>query len=172
MGERNLAPEKEEEEKSVSEAEVNSITLGDGAKMPAIRKDPSFSRWFDEKDGFSRSIPSANGSCECGTADGSEEFDLPLLQVGGSERAHRSLEGQWSNGFRQRSMTIASLEGSGDGKRYIPLPLDIENGIHTTDSIAKPESLDTDQNSITYVILLKTLFFILIWYTFSTCLTL
>lgn len=172
MGESNLAPEKEEEEKIASEAEVNNSSLGDGSKMPVIRKEPSFSRWCDEKDGFSRSIPATNGSCECGTADGSEEFDLPLLYDGGSERAHPSLEGQSSNGFRQRSMTIASLERNGDGKRYIPLPLDIENVIRASDSIAKLESLEAEQNSITYVIVLKTLIFILIWYTFSTCLTL
>ncbi|PKU79278.1 probable sugar phosphate/phosphate translocator At1g06470 [Dendrobium catenatum] len=174
MRESNLVPEKEEGEGSVSlsEGEVSIRYFGDGIEMPVIQKEPSFSRWCDEKDGFRHSIPSTNGSCECGTVDGSDDFDLPLLQDVGSGRAHSSLEGQWSNGFRQRSMTVASLEGNGEGNRYIPIPLDIENGIHTSDSVAKLESLEAEQNSITYVIVLKTLFFILIWYTFSTCLTL
>ncbi|XP_020575891.1 probable sugar phosphate/phosphate translocator At1g06470 [Phalaenopsis equestris] len=174
MGENDLIPENEGEEKSVSsyEAEVCRSSLSDGTEMPVICKEPSFSRWCDEEEVFGRSIPATDGSCECGTAEGSEEFDLPLLQVGGSERTHPSFGGKWSNDFRQRSMNMASLEGNGDGKRYIPLSFDSENSVHNSDSVAKLESLEAEQNSLNYVLVLKTLFFILVWYIFSTWLTL
>lgn len=162
MGESNLPPENEGGEVStLSEVEVK--VSGDPAEIPAIRKDPSFSGWCEEVEGLTHSH-------ECGTADGSEDFDLPLLLDGRSGRAHLKLEGQWLNGFRQRSMNVASPEANEHLKKYTPM--DIENGIHTSDSVAKLETLEAEHNSISTFFVLKTLFFILVWYTFSTCLTL
>lgn len=49
----------------------------------------------------------------------------------------------------------------------------MENGLHPSESRAKLELLDQSaQSSISAVIVLKTLFYIVVWYTFSTCLTL
>ncbi|KAK8948524.1 putative sugar phosphate/phosphate translocator [Platanthera zijinensis] len=171
MGESNLSPENGREVSvALSEVEVNVSHLSDTAQIPAIRKEPSFSGWCDEEEGLTRSIPPADESYECGTADGSEGFDLPLLLDGRSERAHLKLDGQWLNVFRQRSMNVPSPEANGDLMKYTPM--DIENGIHTSDSVAKLETLAAEQNSMSTFFVLKTLFFILVWYTFSTCLTL
>ncbi|PKA64340.1 putative sugar phosphate/phosphate translocator [Apostasia shenzhenica] len=168
MGESNV---KLEEEKGAAEetvAEAVADDHGNESQMLVIRKEPSFSRWCDE-DGIVCSVSPADGSCECCIEDGSEDFDLPLLRDGGSARDQWKLDGVF-NGFRQRSMSIASAAANSNGKNYTSL--DIENGIHTSDSVAKLESLDSQHNSISSVIVLKVLFFILVWYAISTCLTL
>ncbi|XP_072964318.1 probable sugar phosphate/phosphate translocator At1g06470 [Typha angustifolia] len=116
---------------------------------PAIQRDASFS---------------PGRSCESTSMEGVENGELPLIQGGDSPR---------SNFFRQRSMHSSSNGHVGDANGKKVASFDVENGIHTSDSMAKLESLEqAAHNSISAVVVLKTLFYILVWYTFSTCLTL
>ncbi|ONK68281.1 uncharacterized protein A4U43_C05F9610 [Asparagus officinalis] len=84
-----------------------------------------------------------------------EGFDLPLL------RSESESESPRSNEFRQRS---------GIGKGYAAL--DIGIGLRTSESMDKLDSLGNSSSSFSAVVVLRTLFFILVWYTFSTLLTL
>ncbi|KAJ0977380.1 hypothetical protein J5N97_012854 [Dioscorea zingiberensis] len=62
-------------------------------------------------------------------------------------------------------------EGVGHAKRIAPF--DVENGLHPSDSRLKLDLLaQSAQSSVSAVVVLKTLFYIVVWYTFSTCLTL
>ncbi|XP_078169733.1 nucleotide/sugar transporter family protein [Carex rostrata] len=72
-----------------------------------------------------------------------------------------------SRSFRQRSMTHSNGEVSVS-------PFDVENGgIRTSQSMTKLEMLEQSvHGSVDPVVVFKTVFYILVWYTFSTCLTL
>lgn len=86
-----------------------------------------------------------------------EDSDQPLLQRGGQRSTNPG--------------TSAHTDANGNGIDYSPF--DIENGIHTTDSRTKLETLqDSAQSSLSAANIIKALFCILVWYTFSTCLTL
>ncbi|KAG1367769.1 putative sugar phosphate/phosphate translocator [Cocos nucifera] len=114
--------------------------------VPVLRREPSFSRWCKE-DGI-------DGSCE---STNTEDSDQPLLPRGGRQIMNPS--------------TSAHTEANGNGMNYSPF--DIENGIHTTDSRTRLEPLqDSAQSSLSAANIIKALFGILVWYTFSTCLTL
>lgn len=53
-------------------------------------------------------------------------------------------------------------------------PFDVENGgMRTSQSMTKLEMLEHSvHGSVDLVVVLKTMFYVLVWYTFSTCLTL
>lgn len=163
---------REEEAVAAADAEVNAIEVGkeEDHHKPVLRRDPSFSRWCDVN-GILRSNAAADDGSPgtSSAAEESEEFELPLLQQGRSEEADAEAEDQMrSQSFRQRSMCSGNANGS--ATKYAPL--DIENGVHASDSIAKLQSLEQSKESpISAAIVLKTLFYILVWYTFSTCLT-
>lgn len=140
-------------------------------KPPAtpLRKEPSFSRWCGDERLHCQIDPAAG-------EEGSDEFDLPLLR---SESDKGSLESDSprSNEFRQRSMHLTTNSPSLDylvtnGMNYVPL--DIENGLHTSESVEKLDSLGSSSSSSSFsaAMVFKTLFFILVWYTFSILLTL
>lgn len=158
-----------------------------------LRREPSFSRWCD-KDEIVRSdfrLESADGSEE------DSEFELPLLQQGGLENGFLNREEVYQYSKSPQIMQLDggnSMDGghshvgengnanaNGNGK-YVPF--DIENRSEreiilssvgaddsntTTNNEASPPKV---QNSFSVADVLKTLFFILVWYTFSTFLTL
>ncbi|XP_074571210.1 putative sugar phosphate/phosphate translocator At1g06470 [Curcuma longa] len=137
---------------------------------PSLRREPSFSRWCDENGILRPSAAEDDGSPRASSAvKESEEFELPLLHQGRPHEVGSQDEGQRrTHEFRQRSMLSGFVNKDAD--KYVPL--DIENGVHASDSTAKLESLEQSRKSpISVAVLLKTLFYILVWYTFSTCLT-
>ncbi|KAG6469494.1 hypothetical protein ZIOFF_074217 [Zingiber officinale] len=136
----------------------------------SLRREPSFSRWCNEDGILRQSAVDDDGSPRTNSAaEESEEFELPLLhqrmpdEVGSQAEDQRRI-----HEFRQRSMFLGIVNG--DTEKYVPL--DIENDVHVSDSMTKIVSLEQSRNSaISFAILLKTLFYILVWYTLSTCLT-
>lgn len=149
-------PELEKEEGSAAPAESKD----DESRKQPLRREPSFSRWCDE-DRIDLASRSGSRDSSSSAADESDDFELPLLQD--ASRSGPS-DGQRSSYFRQRSSTV-------DGRRYATF--NVENGLHPSNSCAKLESLEQSaQVTISWVVVLKTLFYIVVWYTFSTCLTL
>lgn len=141
-------------------------------KPPALRKEPSFSRWCGDEEQRLQIETSVAG-------EASDDFDLPLLRSE-AEKAGSESGSPRSNEFRQRSMNLQNSPSllhsakGGDGKAYVPM--DIENGLRASESMEKLDSLETcssmSSSSFSTSMVLKTLFFILVWYTFSTLLTL
>ncbi|XP_039138669.1 probable sugar phosphate/phosphate translocator At1g06470 [Dioscorea cayenensis subsp. rotundata] len=136
---------------SVDEGDEAIAVADTGEHSPVLRREPSFSRWCDEE-GIVRSLP---GSRRNSTADESEDFELPLLRgdAAGSETGVGESEGQRLGGFHQLKVDAA---------------FDVENGM-----VEKLEALkQSARSSVSVANVIKILFFILVWYTFSTCLTL
>ncbi|XP_057506333.1 probable sugar phosphate/phosphate translocator At1g06470 [Actinidia eriantha] len=160
----------------------HNISQG-GSQGSVFPREPSFSGWCDE-DGAIRTdgqLETVNQSLE------DFRFELPSLPQGDLGKRH--LDGQRERNQQKRMQVNggnnedgASAHGlrNANGKR---LPFDIENG-SGKDNI--PNSVHTDFNSmdnhgtsesknkslISSVDVLKTLSFILVWYIFSTSLTL
>lgn len=128
--------------------------------------DPSLSGCCGE-DQIERHIILNEGDEEGGSVPEAEDVESRLLQedesrIGSREPKHRS------NFFRQRSSH--SVE---DVREHGIASFDVENGLHPSDSRLKLDLLEQSvQSSISTAIVLKTLFYIVLWYTFSTCLTL
>ncbi|KAG6473020.1 hypothetical protein ZIOFF_066927 [Zingiber officinale] len=153
-----------------SEDKVDKVGKEEEDLKPSLRREPSFSRWCDENGILRPSAAEGDGSPRASSAGKeSEEFELTLLHQGRPDKVGSQDERQWrTHEFRQRSMLSGFVNRDGD--KYVPL--DIENGVHVSDSTAKLESLEQSRKSpISVAVLLKTLFYILVWYTFSTCLT-
>ncbi|KAJ4980841.1 hypothetical protein NE237_031678 [Protea cynaroides] len=85
------------------------------------------------------------------------------------------------NGGHSMDNTSSHIEGNGNVTDYVPL--NIENGSESQQAVSHfnvdgsasrgtHKTVPDTQSPISAVILLKTLFFIVIWYTASTCLTL
>lgn len=158
-----------------------------GNQGPVLRREPSFSRWCDE-DGIICS------GCQLDNAEaGSEDsdFELPLLQQGELENSVSDKERYQYSKFEKRTMQLnggntmdgSSIHVRGNGnEKYVPFDIedkpereiDFSNiGVDGSNSNGNHEmSSPNSNNSIDVVSLLKTLFFILVWYTFSTILTL
>ncbi|OAY76776.1 putative sugar phosphate/phosphate translocator [Ananas comosus] len=152
MGEADLGTEErggeEEEAAAAMEAEEE-----EEEKSP-MKKDPSFSQWCGGGGGGEEEEVGIGGN------SAAESAEAPLIHGEGTPR---------SNYFRQRS--LAHSEGNARGRRVVSF--DVEGGLHTSDSMAKLESLEhPGHSSLSAATLLKTLFFIFVWYAFSTCLTL
>lgn len=174
MGDEVPDPEKGEERGGESHGGGRSE---DGAK-PGIRREPSFSRWCND-DGIELpgSPPEGSDPMSSSAGEESDEFELPLLQHDGSRRSPEE-DRLVPNSFRQRSMHLnASFalgeDGHGNGRKYIPMDVENGGGLSHSDSRTK---LDADgeygHGTLSAAVVLKTLFYVLVWYTFSTCLTL
>lgn len=116
---------------------------------------------------------SVEGSCDDGASEEAEDVAVPLIISG--EGLDRDSVGQplrqVSPYVRQRSAVIDVVEGFANGKRYVPF--DVQNGLHASQSMLKLEELErAAESSVSTLVVLKTLFYISVWYTFSTCLTL
>ncbi|KAG0486705.1 hypothetical protein HPP92_008800 [Vanilla planifolia] len=148
MAESNLVLErgKGEELACSSEGKVGGSFIKSGVRNPAICKERSFPHCFGT-DGISVSTKPVEGSDESGTPRGSDSLDLPLLHDAGKVGALSMVERQFSNGLTPGRTNTDSLETNADVK-------------------------DSGRNLISAVIVVKTLFYILVWYIFSTCLTL
>ncbi|CAN6573040.1 unnamed protein product [Malus baccata var. baccata] len=155
-----------------------------GSHSSGHRREPSFSRWCDEHGTmhFDRLLGNTDAA-----AEEESDFELPKLQQG--EPAHNILDkDKYHNTKSQkRNMHLnggdtmdsaANQVGANGNEEY--LPFDIENGsareangvdsfISMHDHKALPPNLE---NPITLTNVLKTLFFVLVWYTFSLLLTL
>ncbi|XP_042514431.1 probable sugar phosphate/phosphate translocator At1g06470 isoform X2 [Macadamia integrifolia] len=78
------------------------------------------------------------------------------------------------NGGHSLDNTSYHIEGNGNERNYVPF--DVENGSgsqpHGSASQGTHKTVSDTQSPISVVVVLKTLFFIVVWYSFSTCLTL
>lgn len=179
MVQNDLEPEK------VECTEVNSRLSGNN--VSGIRRDPSFSRWCTEDGVIHLDSPSENSN----SGEEDSDFQLPLLQQGESAKRFLDRQSEHFLKFQQKSMQFnggntmngasVHVEGNGKGK-YVPF--DIENGsgreLNSTisdvggfNAIGNPEELPPNsRSSLSVADVLKTLFFILLWYIFSTFLTL
>ncbi|TXG55729.1 hypothetical protein EZV62_020985 [Acer yangbiense] len=152
-----------------------------------LPREPSFSGWCNE-----HSLVHLDCQVETSNAGEDSDFELPLLHGGELGRTLESSRNQCI-AFRKGSMQLNGGSttdvnskhdaGGGNGnEEYVPF--DIENGsareislsnigVHGSSSIGNGGTLPPNtKNSIFAADVLKTLFFILMWYTFSTFLTL
>ncbi|KAL4361166.1 hypothetical protein GQ457_04G034020 [Hibiscus cannabinus] len=156
---------------------IGTIDTHSGNQGSGLRREPSFSRWADEDgtihlEGRSENIASS--------IEGSD-FELPMLNQ--SELENGFVEGIRYSKFTEQRMhlnggsSMEDLHGKDRNGEYTPF--DVENkyvgdisadiGVDGASSTVGPKS---SSNSVSTADVLKTLFFILVWYTFSTFLTL
>ena len=176
-----------ESDLEIEEVSYKGISyIQSGNQGPVLRREPSFSRWCDENGIIS-------SGCQVETAEAVSEdsdFELPLLQ---QELEHRGSDKEryQHSKFEKKSMQLnggntmdgASIHIRGNGNdKYVPFDIedkhereiDFSNiGVDGSNSKGNHETLSPSSNSsIDVVSVLKTLFFILVWYAFSTILTL
>ncbi|CAA3018168.1 probable sugar phosphate phosphate translocator At1g06470 [Olea europaea subsp. europaea] len=165
----------------VEESENDNITIEDNRSL--IRRDPSFSGW-GEGDGNLQPVLLENEDLN------SEhfKFEQTLVQRSGLENSNLGAERYHSSKLQLRMDRSSDVEDAFTNdvrKRNENYePFDIENhfkndqqysgiGANGSDYMDYHDSLRSNsKNSISVADLLKTLFFILMWYTFSTFLTL
>lgn len=165
----------ESNSESVEESGTDDSTSKDSSV--GIRRDPSFSGWHDE-DGTPYPGRLLNDD------ENEEEFDfeLPLIQP---EDAVLDRERLDSSNSQQRmegggNNDVVSTTGLRNQNDYTPF--DIEDGHDTerlTSSVNGLNHVNYDnastkkaKNPLSVADVLKTLFFVLVWYMFSTFLTL
>lgn len=164
------------ESNSESVEEGRSDEIKNNTKR-GIRREPSFSGWCDE-DG----IPQLRNE-----GLNEEDFDfMPLVQPQVSGKGALDGEGLYSSDSRHRmeqgggSDDASTTNGLRNQNAYVPF--DIENGHDAERYTSRTKDLNhADYNDasrkkvespVSVADVLKTLFFILVWYTFSTFLTL
>ncbi|KAM7497818.1 hypothetical protein LguiA_022232 [Lonicera macranthoides] len=154
-----------------------------------FQRDPSFSGWYDEDE-----ILYSDHELEKVGADTEDfDFELPLFPQGGLQNGfldrdrhkYSKVELESVRVKGSNNMDVVSTLGAGNGSEKYE-PFDIENsseserephfsnmGVDGSSSMIKDEaSLPKSKSPISAADVLKTLFFILVWYTFSTFLTL
>ncbi|KAB2085379.1 hypothetical protein ES319_A05G395300v1 [Gossypium barbadense] len=153
-----------------------------GNQASGLHRDSSFSLWVDEDGTIHLEHHSVNTST---TAENSD-FELPMLNQ--SELQNMIVEGVRFNKFPEQSMhligdsTVDNIQGGDSAGEYVPFDIENESALNIGSSdicddgdiaIGSPKALPLNSDSsISLVDVLKTLFFILVWYTFSTFLTL
>ncbi|KAK7305059.1 hypothetical protein VNO77_42958 [Canavalia gladiata] len=159
---------------------VGSESLGSG-----IRRELSFSRWCDDDDERLHLDRQLSNGDVCVEED--SDFELPFPQK--NELQSRALDRErfFHQKFQQRSMQMNgagtmdddSVHRRGNGsEKYVSFDIEDKsesgtNGIESYISVNGDESLGKgSQNPVHTANILKTLFFILLWYTFSLFLTL
>ncbi|MBA0814281.1 hypothetical protein Gohar_020121, partial [Gossypium harknessii] len=152
-----------------------------GNQASGLHRDSSFSLWIDEDGTIHLEHHSVNTST---TAENSD-FELPMLNQ--SELQNMIVEGVRFNKFPEQSMhlngdsTVDNIQGGDSAGEYVPFDIENESALNigssdicddgdTATGSPKAFPLNSD-SSISLVDVLKTLFFILVWYTFSTFLT-
>ncbi|KAF5183171.1 Solute carrier family 35 member c2 [Thalictrum thalictroides] len=177
MLERDLAEEERDEQIGDNESQNRG-------HVPVLRREPSFSRWCDD-DGVVHTeyhLDSTNASVE------DSDFELPLLPSSGIENRSLDREIQQLARFHPGSMNLNGdhtvndyVDGNGNQMKYVPFDIENDSPRQRHISHANPDGFvaseeddkEPDMESpISMATVLKTLFFILVWYTFSTCLTL
>lgn len=152
-----------------------------GNQGSGLRREPSFSGWCDE-DGRVCLNHQLENADECVEED--SDFELPLLQQG--EIENRFLGREDYHKFKDRRMYLngsnnmddASIHvGRNENEKYVPFNIENgsareTNGADVSMSIGNHESMAPySKDPISVANVLKTLFFILVWYTFSLLLT-
>ncbi|KAF9587755.1 hypothetical protein IFM89_004732 [Coptis chinensis] len=126
------------------------IEIEKGSDAPVLRREPSFSRWCD-KDGIAHAEHDSDNTNE---SVEDSDFELPLLQSSGIEN-NKFLNGarlQFTR-FNQRSMDL-----NGDTQWIMQRHDDGSSSRGNDDT-------ETDTESpVSLATVLKTLFFILVWY--------
>ncbi|XP_059663288.1 probable sugar phosphate/phosphate translocator At1g06470 [Cornus florida] len=154
MVESNLDTEK---------VECTEVDIQNGIHVLGFQRDPSFSGWCDENGIIhpDHELKDEDADVEC------FDFELPLLQ---------------ESDFSKNMDGVSTPRPRIRNEKY--LPLDIENGhgselnfssdgVYGSNFFNNHEaSPPIHKSSISVSDVLKTLFFILVWYTFSTFLTL
>ncbi|XP_068658997.1 probable sugar phosphate/phosphate translocator At1g06470 [Aristolochia californica] len=152
---------------------------------PVLRREPSFSRWYDENENEDHPPDSYGESIEdC-------DFELPLLQekfpdyTSTAREKYQSLKSRQDNmhlnknGLHATGISLAQFEEKENGQKYVPF--DIEDmtsderhllGLANDTAPGKLETAQAAKDNISLATVLKTLCLILLWYTSSTCLTL
>lgn len=159
--------------------DVGSQSLG-----PGIRREPSFSRWCDDDGSVQLDQQLGNGDI---SIEEDSDFELPSPQA--NELQNRALDRErfFNQKFQQRStqmngigtMDDDSIHRRGNGSdKYFSFDIEDKSERGTKD-INSYISVGGDgssgkgsQNPINVANILKTLFLILMWYTFSLFLTL
>ncbi|KAH9314699.1 hypothetical protein KI387_023326 [Taxus chinensis] len=174
-----------------SEETAGTLSSEDGSSRPMLRKEPSFSRWcFDTP----AEVTNMDSRQSVDSNNGDSGFELPLLRpqdedsAAASEDSGRDMEN--INGMRQRSNLMAErgdnfagvwdvLNGNKSGPGSFSIEYK-ENGVGPI----KPKDFDElemkdaevplkDSNMGSLLSsLIRPLVYIVLWYTFSTCLTL
>lgn len=150
--------------------------------VSVFRRDPSFSGWFDE-DGAFHSPQLGDVNIGGGAED--SDFELPHLHHSESEIGDGSLEAerqQLRGTFWERmrgGFDLGEVSARHGKESYVPF--DVENGSkdgRSSDSSVGERFVNYHDTSrpfsrspISVTDVLKTLFFILVWYIFSTILT-
>lgn len=164
---------------------IRSCTQG-GSQAVSLQREPSFSRWCNEDGGVLLNVQKEHSDASIEEPD----FELPFLQQNerengflGHSRYQYSKVQMDSVHMNGSSVDNSSIHGGGSkSEKYSSL--NIENGsirernlsnvgADGLSSISSHEvSAPNSETSISAANVLKTLFFILVWYTFSTLLTL
>ncbi|XP_028797993.1 probable sugar phosphate/phosphate translocator At1g06470 isoform X1 [Neltuma alba] len=139
-----------------------------------MSRELSFSRWCDEDSRVHLDQQLSNADASREEARDSD-FELPFIDTDQLQIRYQH-KGMHMNGVGTMGDDTVYLNGNGSEK-YVPL--DIENGAarqkvgDSTVSLARHGSLrGSSANLVSAADILKTLFFILLWYTFSLFLTL
>ncbi|CAH9107431.1 unnamed protein product [Cuscuta europaea] len=166
-----------------SELPSQKLEVGQsGGQVSVFRRDPSFSGWFDEK-GTLHSLEL--GDANNGTED--LDFELPFIHQPESDVANTSLEAerhQFSYSILGRmtgGVDLGDVTARHGKESYVPF--DVEDGSPNDLKHSEPTGDDRylsyhdpskqlSRSPFSVSDVLKTLFFILVWYTFSTFLTL
>ncbi|KAK7276794.1 hypothetical protein RIF29_17940 [Crotalaria pallida] len=160
--------------------DVNSGTLDSD-----LRREPSFSRWCDV-DGVVH-LDQELSNTEDTSVEEDTDFELPFIQKYELQSEPIDREKLFHLKLKQRSMHMNgassmeedSIHWRGNGnENYVPF--DIENeSARRTGGVESPFSVDGHgslekrvADPISIANILKTLFFIIVWYTFSLLLTL
>ncbi|KAJ8532201.1 hypothetical protein K7X08_012124 [Anisodus acutangulus] len=140
-----------------------------------FRRAPSFSGWCDDND-ILRSAQLGN----IRTVSDDFDFELPLVSQNGIGNGSVDVVDTQNYKFKERMKGGGDLAvvSTGNGKhRYVPF--DVENGGPTSNQTYSDVGGDhhdasrtISKNVVSVADVLKTLFLILVWYTFSTFLTL
>ncbi|OMO61499.1 Drug/metabolite transporter [Corchorus capsularis] len=153
-----------------------------GNKGSGIPREPSFSRWFDDDGTIHLEHRSVN------TDSTVEDSDFELPSPHRSESENGIVEVVRFSQFPEESMhlnggsTMEDIHGRASNGKYAPFDIENEsNGDLRLSNTTSDETNSTgswkasttnSKSSVSSADVLKTLFFILVWYTFSTFLTL
>lgn len=147
---------------------------------PGIRREPSFSRWCDDDDDDgSVQLDQQLGNGDISVEEDSD-FELPSLNTNELQSRILDRDRFFHQKFQQRStMDDDNIHRRGNGsEKYLSFDIEDKSERGTNDldsciSVGGDGSLGRgSQNPINVANILKTLFLILMWYTFSLFLTL
>ncbi|KAJ9554021.1 hypothetical protein OSB04_018066 [Centaurea solstitialis] len=158
------------------ESDLNTGKTADNERL-GFQRDPSFSGWCD-KDGIYRPIGLQEDDI-VNTSEADDNFELPVLQQVGLRNEH--IEGDGGQHSRSQLHGV-KMNGSGNmrgikNENYASFDIedayDRELDSSNTNFSYKHKAVRSSSNSpFAMSDILKTLFFVLMWYIFSTLLTL